>query len=286
MRNSLRCLIAGALAFTGMTVGCGDGGNDGTTNNPPPPEPDMAMAAKVCATGDFCTTTLDDQTLDLNALSQGSFMLMSNADYTGQISITVQRTALDALSGGKDPDVGIAVVPGIVQATPGTPIKVSVNVNTTTAAAAFTAMPITLHLQDTADATKSTDVSFKLTVNPNLTVTLTGDGVNTKHAWSTDNGNQVNIMVRQRPVVTNGNVKTGGTNFIFMNKDGNPHIIHGSGVITHQSTAGTGTPANGTYSVNNANDAVTRANTDGYYCHTHGQGSSTPGVERFVTFIP
>lgn len=283
MRNTLRCLFAGALAFAGMTVGCGGSGSNGT--DPPPPSPDMAEAVKVCATGDFCTTSLDDQTLDLASLAQGSFKIMSNVGYTGTINITVKRDGLDALSGGKDPDVGIAVVPGVVQATPGTPINVNVNVNTTTAAAAFTAMPITLHLQDAADATKSTDLQFKLTVNPNLTVTVTGDGVNTKHAWSTDNGNQVNFMVRQRAVVTNGNVKTGGTNFTFVNKDANPHIIHGSGKITHQSTAGTGTPANGTYTVNNVND-VMNTNTDGFYCHTHGQGSSTPGVERFITFIP
>lgn len=284
MGNTLRCLFAGALAFTGMTVGCGGTGNDGT-NPPPAAEPDMAQAVKVCATGDFCTTSLSDQSLELNALSQGSFQIMSNVGYTGTINITVKRAALDALSGGADPDVGIAVVPGVVQATPGTPTTVNVNVNTTTAAAAFKDMPLTLHLEDAADATKSTDVTFKLTVNPILTINVTGDGQATKHAWSTDNGNQVNINVRQRTVTGTGANKTGGTTFNFVNKDANPHIIHGSGVITHQSTAGTGTPAQGTYTVANVNDTM-KVNTDGFYCHTHGQGSSVPGVERFISFIP
>ena len=231
--------------------------------------------------GDFCTTTLADQTMDLAALNQDSFMIKSNVGYTGQIKITVQRQALDALSGGKDPDVGIAVVPALFTADAANPKRVSVNVNTSTAAAAFTNMPITLHIEDAADATKFVDLPFNLTVNANLTITVTGDGVNTKHVYSTDNGTQVNFNVRQRPV-SNG---TGGTNFIFLNKDSNAHIIHGSGKITHQSTGGTGTAPNATYTVKNVND-VMNTNVDGFYCHTHGQGSAVPGVERFVTFIP
>ena len=43
-----------------------------------------------------------------------------------------------------------------------------------TAAAAFTNMPITLHIEDAADATKFVDLPFNLTVNANLTITVTG----------------------------------------------------------------------------------------------------------------
>lgn len=280
MKNTLRFLFVGALLASAGMTGCGSESN---TTDPPPPPPDMAEAVKVCATGDFCTTTLADQTMDLAALMQDNFMVKFNQGYTGTVNVTVQRTALDALSGGKDPDVSIAVVPGVIQANATTPQKVTVTVNTTTAAAAFTNMPITLHLQDAADATKFVDLPFNLTVNANLTITVTGDGLpqGTKHVFSTDNGTQVNFNVRQRPVA-NG---AGGTNFVFLNKDSNAHIIHGSGKITHQSTAGTGTAPNATYSVKNVND-VMNTNVDGFYCHTHGQGSAVPGVERFVTFIP
>ena len=278
MKNTLRFLFVGALLASAGMTGCGGETN---TDVPPPPAPDMAEAVKVCATGDFCTTTLADQTMDLAALNQDSFMVKFNQGYTGQVKVTVQRQALDALSGGKDPDVGIAVVPGLFTANATTPQKVSVNVSTTTAAAAFTNMPITLRLEDSADATKFVDVPFNLTVNSNLTITVTGDGQATKHVYSTDNGTQVNFNVRQRPV-SNG---TGGTNFIFLNKDANAHIIHGSGKITHQSTAGTGTAPNATYTVKNVTD-VMNTNVDGFYCHTHGQGSAVPGVERFITFIP
>lgn len=281
MKNTLRCLFVGALLASAGMTGCGSATNTDDPN--PQATPDMAEAVKVCATGDFCTTTLADQTMDLAALNQDSFMIKSNVGYTGQIKITVQRQALDALSGGKDPDVGIAVVPALFTADPANPKRVSVNVNTSTAAAAFTNMPITLHIEDAADATKFVDLPFKLTVNANLTITVTGDGeVNgTKHVFSTDNGTTVNFNVRQRPVA-NG---SGGTNFIFLNKDSNAHVIHGSGKITHQSTGGTGTAPNATYTVKNVND-VMNTNVDGFYCHTHGQGSAVPGVERFVTFIP
>lgn len=279
MKNTLRFLFVGALLASAGMTGCGSDTN--SIDPPPPPAPDMAEAVKVCATGDFCTTTLADQTMDLASLNQDSFMVKFNQGYTGTVNVTVQRTALDALSGGKDPDVSIAVVPGVIQANATTPQKVSVNVSTTTAAAAFTNMPITLHLQDSTDATKFVDVPFNLTVNSNLTITVTGDGVNTKHVYSTDNGTQVNFNVRQRPV-SNG---TGGTTFTFLNKDANSHIIHGSGKISHQSTAGTGTAPNATYVVKNVTD-VMNTNVDGFYCHTHGQGSAVPGVERFVTFIP
>lgn len=279
MKNTLRFLFVGALLASAGMTGCGTDANSNPP--PPPPEPDMAQVIKVCDTGDFCTTTLADQTMDLASIAQDSFMVKFNQGYTGTVNVTVQRTALDALSGGKDPDVAITAVPGVIQANATTPQKVSLTVSTTTAAAAFANMPITLHLQDAADATKFVDLPFKLTVNSNLTITVTGDGVNTKHVYSTDNGTQVNFNVRQRPV-SNG---TGGTNFIFLNKDSNAHIIHGSGKITHQSTAGTGTAPNATYTVKNVTD-VMNTNVDGFYCHTHGQGSAVPGVERFVTFIP
>jgi hypothetical protein len=279
MKNTLRFLFVGALLASAGMTGCGTDANSNPP--PPPPEPDMAQVVKVCDTGDFCTTTLADQTMDLASIAQDSFMVKFNQGYTGTVNVTVQRTALDALSGGKDPDVAITAVPGVIQANATTPQKVSLTVSTTTAAAAFANMPITLHLQDAADATKFVDLPFKLTVNSNLTITVTGDGVNTKHVYSTDNGTQVNFNVRQRPV-SNG---TGGTNFIFLNKDSNAHIIHGSGKITHQSTAGTGTAPNATYTVKNVTD-VMNTNVDGFYCHTHGQGSAVPGVERFVTFIP
>lgn len=279
MKNTLRFLFVGALLASAGMTGCGTDANSNPP--PPPPEPDMAQVVKVCDTGDFCTTTLADQTMDLASIAQDSFMVKFNQGYTGTVNVTVQRTALDALSGGKDPDVAITAVPGVIQANATTPQKVSLTVSTTTAAAAFANMPITLHLQDAADATKFVDLPFKLTVNSNLTITVTGDGVNTKHVYSTDNGTQVNFNVRQRPV-SNG---TGGTNFIFLNKDSNAHIIHGSGKITHQSTAGAGTLPNATYTVKNVTD-VMNTNVDGFYCHTHGQGSAVPGVERFVTFIP
>jgi hypothetical protein len=265
MKNTLRFLFVGALLASAGMTGCGTDANSNPP--PPPPEPDMAQVVKVCDTGDFCTTTLADQTMDLASIAQDSFMVKFNQGYTGTVNVTVQRTALDALSGGKDPDVAITAVPGVIQANATTPQKVSLTVSTTTAAAAFANMPITLHLQDAADATKFVDLPFKLTVNSNLTITVTGDGVNTKHVYSTDNGTQVNFNVRQRPV-SNG---TGGTNFIFLNKDANAHIIHGSG--------------NATYTVKNVTD-VMNTNVDGFYCHTHGQGSAGPGVERFVTFIP
>ena len=279
MKNTLRFLFVGALLASAGMTGCGTDANSNPP--PPPPEPDMAQVVKVCDTGDFCTTTLADQTMDLASIAQDSFMVKFNQGYTGTVNVTVQRTALDALSGGKDPDVAITAVPGVIQANATTPQKVSLTVSTTTAAAAFANMPITLHLQDAADATKFVDLPFKLTVNSNLTITVTGDGVNTKHVYSTDNGTQVNFNVRQRPVSND----TGGTNFIFLNKDSNAHIIHGSGKITPQSTAGTGTAPNATYTVKNVTD-VMNTNVDGFYCHTHGQGSAVPGVERFVTFIP
>jgi hypothetical protein len=271
------------LASAAMS-GCG--GSTAATNADMGASPDLAMAANPCTSGVICTkSTIADQSINLNDTSQAMFSVLAAPGYSGMVNVTVVRTAVDALSGGKAPDVNIAVVPGVFQLTAGTPVSVTVNFTTTTAAAAFTAQTVTLHVADATDSTKEFDVPVKLTVNPVLNINFQGDGVNVKHTWSTDNGNTVNFNVRQRAVTGTGANTTGGTTFNFNNKDTNDHIIHGDGKITHQSTNGTGTPPNGTYTVANVND-VMNAGTDGFYCHTHGTGGSTPGVGRFITFIP
>jgi hypothetical protein len=247
---------------------------------------DMAMVANPCTSGVICTTsTIMDQTMELNQVAQASFDVLAAPSYSGTVTVSVDSTSFNTLSGGAAPDVNIGIVPASFQLAAGGKNTVSVNLTTTTAAAAFTSKKVVLHVADSADPTKSFDVPFNLTVNPQLTITFTGAGTgNDLHTWSTDVGTTINFKVRSRPV----SGTTGGTNFVFLNKDasGGSHIVHGDGKITHQSTNGTGTPPNGTYMVPNVNDTVNLTNADGFYCHTHNTSGSTPTGTRFITFIP
>ena len=284
MRNTLLFLCVGGILGAASGVGCG-GGSSGSAV-------DMAqvadMTAMNCPTGVLCATSVvTDQTLDLNAQSIVTVKVTANAGYSGTVNVTVDRPAIDALSGGKSPDVNIAVVPGTFQLTGGNTMPVTVKLSTTTAAAAFQALPVTLHVTDMADATKKFDVKFNLTVTNNLTITLNGAGTGASlHSWSTDQGaTNVNgslvIQVRQRPGAM------GGTNFAFLNKDTNPHLIHGQGVIPHQDPAGTGTSPNGVYPCNSVNNTLVIPIPDNFYCHTHGiSGNAAPATERLVSFIP
>jgi hypothetical protein len=287
MSNTLRSLFVSAtLAAAAATAGCG-GSTMGTPDGGPPPG-DMAMPMNVCASSTFCTTSaVADQTLDLNVQDpNGPLMIpiVANSGYSGMVNVTVQRTAIDALSGGADPDVLINPVPSGFQLTGGTPYMLTVHLGTSTQAAAFAAQPVTLHLQDAADASKTFDIKFNLTVTNILLITFTGDGVNTKHAWSID-GTTGKFNVRQRAVVAG----VGGTEFRFYPTDPNIHTIHGNGgPIPHQGIpaqlkGGTGVP---TYVLKNVNS--TMAITGGFYCHDHGANSEQvlPGVDRIVTFIP
>ena len=282
MRNTLGFLFVGAmLASAAALVGCG---GDTTATDPDMGggQADLAMAVNPCTTGVICTkSTIADQSLDLFSTGQTTFDVVGADSYSGTVNLTLDRTSIDGLPGGADPSVGITLVPGTFQMTAGAKKTVTVKFNTATDAAAFTGMAIKIHVADSVDATKSFDVPFKLTVNPTLTITFTGDGTNTKHTWSTDNGTTTTFNVRQRPATAT----SGGTNFVFLNKGTGSHIVHGSGKIKHQDTNGTGTAANATYSVNYVTD-VMNTGTDGFYCHTHGTGSSNPTGERFVTFIP
>jgi hypothetical protein len=248
---------------------------------------DMAMAT-TCQTGTLCTTTtIMDQTIDLNTNDPNGpvmFNILANKGYSGMVNITVMRSAIDALAGGPEPDVHIQAVPSTAQVTGGTPTMVTVHLGATTAAAAFTAQPVTLHVADTADSSKSFDVKFNLTVTNKLTITFAGDGLNVAHTWDTDNVS-TSVMVGGAPHL-NFNVRSrtaqqGGTTLIFLNKDTSAHIVHGDPPIVHQDTAGTGTPPNGTYAVPNVVfPTTTMANVAGFYCHNHSQPT------RYVTAIP
>lgn len=276
MRNTLRFLFVGALLVGGVAGPLGGCGNN------PMSMADMATTTKACATGVICTnSTIPDQSMDLaTSGTPVMFNVLANTGYSGTVKVDVNRSAIDSISGGADPDVGIAVVPATFQLMGGKTQQVSVTFTTTTAAAAFNAKTITLHVSDMADSTKNFDVPVKLTVNPNLTITFTGDGVNTKHTWSTDNGATVNFNVRSRPTAPIG------TNFTFVNKGTGSHIIHGDPMSIHQDPTGTGTAPNATYTVSNFNGTVNTANTYGFYCHSDGINSSMPGGERYIIFIP
>jgi hypothetical protein len=290
MRNTLGFFCVGAVLVGASALG-GCGNASMSTADMAGGGADMAMAVNPCGSSAICAPSaiMDPMPLELNATNQLTFKVASAPTYSGTVNITVDRASIDALSGGKAPDVNIAVVPASFQLTGGASNSVSINLSTTTAAAAFTNQKVTLHVTDSMDSTKTLDVAFNLTVQPILTVTMTGDGktvngtVPNPHLWSTDNGTTINLQVRQRPLM-NG---VGGTTFRFLNMDASKasHIIHGSGAITHQNTAGTGTAYGTYYEVKNVND-VMNTNTDGFYCHTHGTSASNPVGERFVTFIP
>jgi hypothetical protein len=234
-----------------------------------------------CRTSAFCTSKIADPTLDLMTSVSTTFSVLSHPAYSGMVNLTVRRTAIDALSGGKAPDVDISLDPAVVSLGPAAPPTVTIHLSTTTAAAAFSAVPFTLHLEDAKDPTMTFDVQVHLTVRPVLTIAYDGDGHVTKHRWSTDRGALTGVQVRQRPIIAGA----GGTTFVFLNNDINPHIIHGSGKIIHQNSALGGTPPHGTYVVPNVNDTAIMQ-TNYFYCHSHGLTGSDPPGARNVTFIP
>jgi len=272
------------MAAAGTMAGCGGTTSNGNSDMSKG-SMDMAMAAPPCSNGVLCTnSTIADQTMELNAATSGlTFNVLANPGYSGMVTVKVDQSSIMNLSGGKPPDVNIVAVPGQFPLTGGQgPMSVTLNLTTTTLAAAFTAQPITLTVADSADPTKNFTMTFKLTVSPVLTITFMGAGTpGNLHTWSTDNGNTINFSVRSRPIVAG----MGGTTFNFLNKDTNSHIIHGDNPITHQPVGGTGTAPNTMYTVPNVNVPMA-ANTAGFYCHTHNTTGSNPVGTRFVTAVP
>ena len=296
MRNTLGFLFVGALLASAATmVGCG---SDSTNNNVDMTgsDPDLAMAANPCGAASLCTkSTITDQTFNLSDSGQTGFDVIGAPGYSGMVNVTMDRSSIDSLSGGKDPSVGIAVVPSNFQMTAGASKHVDIKFSTTTDAAAFAGKTIKLHVADAADATKSFDVPLKLTVNAQLTIAISGGGVaGSLHTWSTDSlADPLTINVRARPVTGT----TGGTTFIFLNKDTGSHEIHASAPLTHQAQGNYNVAPNpttnqpttapqGTYQLNLVDDARSLATQTGaFYGHNH-QGGNVINGDRKVRFIP
>jgi len=294
MRNTLGFLFVSAM-LTGASamIGCG-----GTTSNTGPdggtPTADMT-AALACTTGTICAGgTIADQTLNLKDNTTATFTIKANPGYTGTVDITSDISSLSALSGGTSADVIVSAVPGVVTFTgTGTNTQtVTLKVATTTAAAAFSNMPITLHVVDEKDANTKLDLPFNLTVKAILTISFTGAGTtNSKHVFSLDTAGGTAVT----PV--NVRARTGGTTILFVNNDTNVHEIHGQGQIIHENQTGYNTapnptnnppkdPANGgVYQLNQV--GVTMGTSGVYYCHDHGSGATVqdPPGDHTINFI-
>jgi len=307
MRNTLGFLFVSAMvAGVGAMAGCG-----GTTNAGPDggTTPDLASAAATCPNGSICAGgTIADQTLNLADTASVSFTVKANADFKGMVTINPDLASLSALSGGTSAQIVISAVPLTFDGTNQSQ-TVLVHVSTSTDAAAFSAKPIVLHMTDPANAANKFDLTFNLTVNPSLTLTIGGDATN-GWMWSTDTAlgvtNKQTIPIRRRPLTGTGANTVGGTTFIFENKTNAAWALHGTDGTPvnfyHQGqsngaggynvapnpTSNVATSAvNGTYVLNNVND-MSGTPVGGFYSHAPSiaQTAALNNVPRNFQFNP
>jgi hypothetical protein len=208
--------------------------------------------------------------MNLGVSSILNLTLNAASDYTGNVSLTIDRTNLDAVDvNGR---VGTTLSMATAHLTPGSSTTIPVMLTTSTQAPDFSS--------DFKVTATSGGVSSSTTVNlqvlPVYDVYLHG---------GTTPGSAPEVWDAAQPAgtVTNFAPHTSGVTIHFINMDmRQTHIIHGNGDIPHQNTGmplapspGAGMPG-GTYTVTETGTTVT---TGSFYCHSHESSAEARPVQ-------